>query len=100
MVQRSEVTKAAEAHARRLVEQARAEASRLRNECDDFVDKRLAQFETVLERTMGVVSAGRVKLRGPLADDDPVDGDHDEAPAAGHDDDTGVFDFDRDSDGE
>jgi vacuolar-type H+-ATPase subunit H len=100
MVQRSEVTKAAEAHARRLVEQARAEASRLRNECDDYCDKRLAQFETVLERTMGVVAAGRVKLRGPLADDDAVEAEPDEAPAGGHDDDTGVFDFDRDSDGE
>jgi ElaB/YqjD/DUF883 family membrane-anchored ribosome-binding protein len=107
MVQRSEVTKAAESHARRVVEAARAEASRLRNECDDFCDKRLAQFETVLERTMGVVAAGRVKLRGPLSDDDPVDGGADEqAPANGRDardardDDTGVFDFDRDTDRE
>ena len=119
MVQRSEVNKAAEARARRIVEQARAEASRLRNECDDFCDKRLAQFETVLERTMGVVAAGRVKLRGPLAEDDPVEDDADPDPdgrtglgigpgpgrngrasAAKADDETGVFDFDRDSDGE
>lgn len=68
MVQRSEVLKAAEGKSRRIVEQARAEASRLRNECDDFCDQRLAQFETVLERTMGVVAAGRAKLRGPLPD--------------------------------
>lgn len=119
MVQRSEVNKAAEARARRIVEQARAEASRLRNECDDFCDKRLAQFETVLERTMGVVAAGRVKLRGPLAEDDPVEDDaapdpdgrtgpgigpapgrNGRASAAKADDETGVFDFDRDSDGE
>lgn len=66
MVQRSEVMKAADAKARRLVEQARAEAGRLRNEADDFCDQRLAQFETVLERTMNVVAAGRVKLRGNL----------------------------------
>ncbi|HZA00084.1 MAG TPA: hypothetical protein VE575_15090 [Acidimicrobiales bacterium] len=64
MVQRSEVTKAAEAKARRVLERARAEASRLRNEADDYCDRRLAQFETVLERTMAVVSAGRAKLRG------------------------------------
>ena len=94
------MTKAAEAHARRLVEQARAEASRLRNECDDYCDKRLAQFETVLERTMGVVARVGSSWRGPLADDDVVEAEPDEAPAGGHDDDTGVFDFDRDSDGE
>jgi hypothetical protein len=102
MVQRSEVTKAADAHARRLVEQARAEAGRLRNECDDYCDKRLAQFETVLERTMGVVAAGRAKLRGPLGDDDHGDhGDdhHDDGDDADADE-TGVFDFDRDHDGE
>jgi cell division septum initiation protein DivIVA len=81
MVQRSEVLKAAEAKARRIVEQAREEASRLRNECDDFCDQRLAQFETVLERTMGVVAAGRAKLRGPIPDD--VDeGDDDDAASS------------------
>jgi hypothetical protein len=68
MVQRSEVMKAAEAKARRIVEKARAEASRQRNEADDFCDKRLAQFETVLERTMRVVTAGRAKLRGPVGE--------------------------------
>ena len=68
MVQRSEVMKAAEAKARRVVEKARAEASRQRNEADDFCDKRLAQFETVLERTMRVVTAGRAKLRGPVGE--------------------------------
>jgi cell division septum initiation protein DivIVA len=66
MVQRSEVMKAAETEARRVVEQARAEAGRRRNEVDDFCDKRLAQFETVLERTMAVVTAGRARLRGPV----------------------------------
>jgi vacuolar-type H+-ATPase subunit H len=96
MVQRSEVTKAAEANARRIVEQARAEAGRLRNEADDYCDKRLAQFETVLERTMGVVAAGRAKLRGPLGDDDHAD----EADDGYDGDETGVFDFDRDDGGE
>jgi hypothetical protein len=76
MVQRSEVMKAAEAKARRVVEKARADASRQRNEADDFCDKRLAQFETVLERTMRVVTAGRAKLRGPVGEgaDRPASG--------------------------
>ncbi|HLM62766.1 MAG TPA: hypothetical protein VK306_00585 [Acidimicrobiales bacterium] len=77
MVQRSEVLKAAEATSRRIVEQAKLEASRLRNECDDFCDRRLAQFETVLERTMGVVAAGRVKLRGPIPEAEPAPEDDD-----------------------
>ena len=68
MVQRSEVMKAAEAKARRIVENARAEASRQRNEADDFCDKRLAQMETVLEKTMSIISSGRAKLRGPAGE--------------------------------
>jgi cell division septum initiation protein DivIVA len=78
MVQRSEVLKSADAKARRIVEQAREEASRLRNECDDYCDQRLAQLETVLERTLGVVANGRAKLRGPMPDldeDDEVEDD-------------------------
>jgi hypothetical protein len=65
MVQRSEVMKSAEAKAKRVMEKARTEASRQRNEADDFCDKRLAQFETILERTLAVVTTGRAKLRGP-----------------------------------
>jgi hypothetical protein len=86
MVQRSEVMKAADAKARRLVEQARADASRLRNEADDFCDQRLAQFETVLERTMNVVVAGRAKLRGPVNDAGGTGGAPDLADhVSGHD---------------
>ena len=41
MVQKSEVVKAAEIHARRLVEEAQAEAQRLRLETEDFATKDL-----------------------------------------------------------
>jgi hypothetical protein len=64
MVQRSEVAKAAEAKARRVLDEARAEAGRRRNEADDYCDKRLAQLETVLEKAMTVVAAGRARLSG------------------------------------
>jgi hypothetical protein len=74
MVQRSEVMKAAEAKARRVVENARAEANRQRNEADDFCDKRLAQLETVLERTMTIITSGRAKLRGPAGEGSPPAG--------------------------
>ncbi|MBI2709049.1 MAG: hypothetical protein HYX34_05070 [Actinobacteria bacterium] len=65
MVQRTEVVKAADQRARRIVEAAEAEARRLRHECEDFVDQKLASFEIVLERTARMVQAGREKLSGP-----------------------------------
>ena len=63
MVQRTEVVKAAEHRARRIVEGAEAEARRLRLECEDFCDQRLAGFEIVLERTLKLVASGREKLQ-------------------------------------
>jgi len=64
MVQRTEVVKGAELRARRIIEAAEAEARRLRHECEDFCDQKLASFEIVLERTMKMVEAGREKLQG------------------------------------
>jgi hypothetical protein len=73
MVQRTEVVKAAEHRARRILDGADAEARRLRLECEDFCDQRLAGFEIVLERTLKVVGSGREKLQ---ASNRPVD-EHD-----------------------
>ena len=68
MVQRTEVVKAAELRARQTVDAAEEEARRLRLECEDYCDQKLASFEIVLERTMKTVAAGRTKLQGnPLA---------------------------------
>src|SRR4029453_15440876 len=64
MVQRSEVAKAAEAKARRVLDEARAEAGRRPNGGDDHWGKRLAQLETVLEKAVTVVAPGRARLRG------------------------------------
>ena len=83
MVQRTEVVKASEARARKIVDLADAEARRLKNECEDFCDQKLASFEIVLERTMKMVGAGRAKLQvslnadelaGSAADQDDPDG--------------------------
>jgi hypothetical protein len=63
MVQRSEVMRSAESKARRLVEQARTDAARMRSECDDYCDHRLAQLEAVLEKAMVVIAKGRERLR-------------------------------------
>ena len=68
MVQRAEVVRAAQHTARRLVEEAEAEARRLRHEAEDYCDHKLAQFEIVLERTTKMVQAGRSKLQAtPLS---------------------------------
>ncbi len=64
MVQRTEVVKAAEQRARHIVEVAEADARRMRHECEDFCDQRLASFEIVLDRTMKTVTVGREKLAG------------------------------------
>lgn len=88
MVQRAEVVKAAEHRARRIVEGAEAEARRLRLECEDFCDQKLASFEIVLERTLKLVGAGREKLQATnLARPD------DDAEAEGADE--AFFDQDR-----
>jgi len=63
MVQRTEVVKAADHRARRIVDGAEAEARRLRLECEDFCDQKLAGFEIVLERTLKLVASGREKLQ-------------------------------------
>ena len=69
MVQKSEVVKAAEVQARRIIEEAQSESHRLRLETEDFCDQRLASFEAVLKKTQKVVVDGRSKLQGdPLAD--------------------------------
>ncbi|MFV2039739.1 MAG: hypothetical protein ACC660_05810 [Acidimicrobiales bacterium] len=69
IVQRTEVVKAAETRARKLIDAAEAESRRLTLESEDFCDQKLGSFEAVLERTLKVVADGRARLQGdPLAD--------------------------------
>jgi cell division septum initiation protein DivIVA len=63
MVQRTDIVRSATQLARKTVDDARDEASRLRHEADDYCDQKLAAFEIVLERTTKTVQAGREKLR-------------------------------------
>jgi hypothetical protein len=43
---------------------ADAEARRIRHEAEDYVDRKLASFEIVLDRTIRTVQAGRERLAG------------------------------------
>jgi hypothetical protein len=89
MVQRTEVVKAAELRARQTIDAADDEARRLRLECEDYCDQRLASFENILERTLKTVAAGRTRLQGsPLGG--PTGADEPEPV-----DDSGFFDQDQ-----
>jgi hypothetical protein len=77
MVQRTEVVRNAQHTARQVVDEAEAEARRLRHEAEDFCDQKLAQFEIVLDRTIRTVQAGRSRLQAalpPEEDDGPANG--------------------------
>ena len=62
LVQRTEIVRQSEHRALRLVEDAEAEARRLRHEADDYIDQKLAGFEIILDRTMTTVRNGRERL--------------------------------------
>lgn len=64
MVERTEVAKAAEHRAQRLIADTEAENRRMRRETEDFCDARLASLEGILDRTRTVVVTGRNRLQG------------------------------------
>lgn len=88
LVQRTEVVRQARHHAERIVLDAEAEARRVRHDADDYVDRKLAAFEIVLDRTIRTVQAGRERLGVappvPVAEPDAEsakrDGDTEDSP--------------------
>lgn len=71
MVQRTELVKAAEERARRVVAEADQRAKTLRLETEDWCDQKLGGMEVVLERTMRTVASGRARLQG--ASEEPAE---------------------------
>ena len=63
LISESEVIRRADEEAHRLVDDASAESSRLRAECDDYVDSKLAEFEDGLRSVLQTVSSDRSALR-------------------------------------
>ncbi|MEX2550072.1 MAG: hypothetical protein WD638_07585 [Nitriliruptoraceae bacterium] len=88
LVSEQEVVRTAEQEAERIVGDAREQARRMRLEAEDYVDAKLANFEVVLNKTLGAVERGRAKLRGGLDTDAlgdseidvPLDGEEFERP--------------------
>ena len=65
----TEVFRLAKRKADELLENAHGEADGLRQETDDYVDQKLANFEITLERTIEAVRRGRERLAGRTAFD-------------------------------
>lgn len=63
MVERAEITREARRTAERVVEDAESESRRMRHEAEDYVDRRLGEFEVVLERVLASVRKGREQLQ-------------------------------------
>jgi F0F1-type ATP synthase membrane subunit b/b' len=90
MVERTEVVREARRAAEDIVDQAERQAAALRHEAEDYVDRKLAGFEVVLDRTMQAVQKGRERLQVHAPTPMPAEGATDE-----ENDDAGAF-FDQD----
>lgn len=83
LVSIAEVTVSAEHEAARILAEARAEAQARREETDEQIDTALANFEQMLQRTLGFVERNRGKIQalteiGPY---DQVEPEHKPMPA-------------------
>src|SRR5580698_5660131 len=78
LVSRTEVVKEATREAERLIGAAQAETDRMRNEVDDYVDAKLANFEIILNKTLNAVEHGRDKINGRHSELEQLASDPDE----------------------
>ncbi|MGN6302174.1 MAG: hypothetical protein ACTHN8_13930 [Angustibacter sp.] len=88
LVEQTEVVRAARERAAQVQQQAQAEATRLLEEADDYVDRKLGEFEVALDKLAQQVQRGREHLsqrsaadraRGIVADAEPDGGSEDAA---------------------
>ena len=92
IVQRTELVREAQRMSRRILDDANAEARRMRHEAEDYCDQKLARFEIELTKVMKTVQGGREKLKvAPLATPAPA-----EAGIVDADLDSGEVFFDQD----
>ncbi len=66
LVQRTEVVRQANNHAERIVAEAQTQAISMRREAEDFIDKKLAGAEIVIDRVARTLAAGRERLQPKL----------------------------------
>lgn len=70
LVSETEVSQEADEEAERIIKTAQTDAGSIREEVDDYVDSKLANFEVVLNKTMQAVIRGRDRLRGARVEDE------------------------------
>lgn len=83
LVSGTHIARQSQEEADRILADARREAEEIRAEADDYVDSKLANFEVVLNKTIGSVDRGREKLLGRghhQGDQGYVDPADDDAP--------------------
>ena len=79
LVSVNEITVSAEHEGARIVGEARAEAQRLREEVDDYVDTALRNFEQFLTRALASIERGRDKMHA-LREIGTIVGEENERP--------------------
>jgi cell division septum initiation protein DivIVA len=82
LVTETEVHREAVAESDRVLGSAEREARLMRQEVDDYVDTKLANFEIVLNKTLTAVLRGREKLQG-RNEMEQLSDVHDDAPLPG-----------------
>lgn len=70
IVERQEIVRAAELRARQILEEARSEAKKMQLQVEDYCDQKLANFESVLDKTTRTIRQGRERLAGRLEPND------------------------------
>lgn len=70
LVEKESVLREARSEAERLLASAREQADAMRDEVEDYVDGKLANFEVVLAKTLAAVEKGRARLSGSSEMDD------------------------------
>jgi hypothetical protein len=83
LVTETEVQREALAESERVVIEADREARQMRQEVDDYVDTKLANFEIVLNKTLTAVLRGRQKLQGRTEMQELGEAREDEPPLPG-----------------
>jgi cell division septum initiation protein DivIVA len=87
LVEETEVVQAARERATRVERDAHAESERLLAEADDYVDRKLGEFEIALDKLSAQVRRGREHLAarqlGERRDDEPRDGAVDDGRSRG-----------------
>jgi cell division septum initiation protein DivIVA len=81
MIERQEIVREARREHDQIIETAERNAAQIRHEAEDYVDRKLAAFEVVLDRTLTQVHKGRERLQVHIEPTEVTDEDDSDAAA-------------------